>query len=1002
MRPFSFEKLVNWILTEYKMERRIFGIEKEKIYRKTSESTLQIFGKKIASPIGPAAGPNSQLAQNIIASWLCGSRFIELKTVQKMDGEDLRRCIPRPCINAEDEGYNVEWSTELTVPEAFDEYAKAWLLVHILSKELDIPDGTQIVFNMSVGYDLYGIKTDKINNYIEGMKKADSHAVFTESIEWLKKNLNLFENVTIEDIERIPCEISDSVTLSTLHGCPPEEIERIASYLLEEKQVHTFIKCNPTLLGYDTARSLLDSMGYNYVSFDRHHFENDLQYPDAEKMLSRLQEKAKNLDLEFGVKITNTFPVKITDNKLPGEEMYMSGRALFPLSIYAARKLSKSFNGKLPISYSGGADIFNIEKIFKCGIRPITVATTILKPGGYERMLQLAQRLEPELDAAQPYIDVNALVELTDSLTALKTFKKEFRSAKSRKTPSALPLFDCFKAPCKNGGCPIEQQIPEYLKLVSEERYDEAFSVIAIDNTAPGITGTLCPHFCQEKCTRLDYDMPLQIRQAKLLASSNAQKNYVENLQPVPLKTDKKAVIIGAGPAGIASAIFLRRAGMAVTVLEHRSEPYGAVRYFIPEFRIESQVIQMDYELAVKSGVEFLYNVAEINPADLKKKYDYIVVAIGAWKESADIFKEGNEYTEDALAFLKRSKEQNCNLDIGKNVVVIGAGDVAADCARAARRAPNVDTVSIIYRRTRDLAPAEPEELEMAFCEGVKFFELLAPKKYDGHTLRLEKMRLDDKEPLPGQRRGVVPAGEETEVQADTVIRAVSARVDTSQFKLWDLELNSRNYPVLNDANESSIPDVYVIGDCKSGPATIVEAIADAKKTAADICQKENLDAGFCKSGNNKADREILYFRKGILSLALEDNSDGSRCLGCDSLCEICCDVCPNRANVRVSVPELNNSSQILHIDALCNECGNCGVFCPHTGNPYKDKFTVFSCKEDFENSENRGFLKLSADEYLIRLEDGTVFSGSLQSPKLPKSIVQTILAAEDQRGYLI
>jgi putative selenate reductase len=123
-------------------------------------------------------------------------------------------------------------------------------------------------------------------------------------------------------------------------------------------------------------------MGYGYVSFDDHHFKNDLQFSDAVDMLRRLQAMAKERKLDFGVKITNTFPVEINRNELPGKEMYMSGRALFPLSINVAKKLSEAFNGELHISYSGGADYFNLKDILETGIRPVTVATTILKPGG--------------------------------------------------------------------------------------------------------------------------------------------------------------------------------------------------------------------------------------------------------------------------------------------------------------------------------------------------------------------------------------------------------------------------------------------------------------------------------------------------------------------------------------------------------------------------------------------------------------------------------------------
>ena len=172
MRPISFKHLIEWSLEEFKNQETIFGIHKDKFYRNTSGNYLKtVFGDEIASAVGPAAGPHSQLAQNIIASYLTGSRFIEVKTVQVMDGEQIQQAIGRPCIWAEDECYNCEWSTELTVQEAFNEYTKAYFAIQVLAKELGISDKKDFMYNMSVGYDLEGIKSEKVDNYIEGLKK---------------------------------------------------------------------------------------------------------------------------------------------------------------------------------------------------------------------------------------------------------------------------------------------------------------------------------------------------------------------------------------------------------------------------------------------------------------------------------------------------------------------------------------------------------------------------------------------------------------------------------------------------------------------------------------------------------------------------------------------------------------------------------------------------------------------------------------------------------------
>ena len=186
----------------------------------------EIFGRKLETPFGPAAGPHTQLAQNIAAAYYGGSRFFELKTVQILDGEDLP--VSKPCIKADDECYNVEWSTELRVPQAFDEYVKAWFLCQVMAKEFGLGTMDGFQFNMSVGYDLKGIQTEKVDRYIEGMKDASDTPIFKECQGWLLENLDRFQNLTREDVEKIPAQICNSVTLSTLHGCPPDEIERIA------------------------------------------------------------------------------------------------------------------------------------------------------------------------------------------------------------------------------------------------------------------------------------------------------------------------------------------------------------------------------------------------------------------------------------------------------------------------------------------------------------------------------------------------------------------------------------------------------------------------------------------------------------------------------------------------------------------------------------------------------------------------------------------------------
>jgi putative selenate reductase len=941
MTPIPFGKLMNWILEEQKTGA-VFGVKR--LFHADPAKTYEVFGRKLETPFGPAAGPHTQLAQNIVAAYAAGSRFFELKTVQKLDGEDLP--VSKPCIRADDECYNCEWSTELYVPQAFDEYVKAWFACQVLAKEygLGAMDGFQ--FNMSVGYDLEGIKLEKIDRFIEGIKDASDTPVFKECRKWLLDNIDRFQHFTKEDAENISPKVCNSATLSTLHGCPPQEIERIARYLLEEKKVHTFIKCNPTLLGYEYARNLMDEMGYDYVAFGDFHFKDDLQYTDAVPMLERLQALADEKGLEFGVKITNTFPVDVRQNELPSEEMYMSGKSLYPLSMSVAGKLARDFGGKLRISYSGGADYFNIEEIVDAGIWPVTMATTMLKPGGYQRLEQIGQIFAGKEPVPFTGVDADRVESM---IAAVKTDRHHVKAVKplpSRKVKKPVPLTDCFIAPCEEG-CPIHQDITSYLKLEGAGKHKEALEVILSKNPLPFITGTICAHNCMSKCTRNFYETPVNIRRTKLEAAEGGFEEVLAGLKAPEKLSEKKAAVVGGGPAGLAAAYFLAKGGMDVTLFEKEARMGGVVRNVIPGFRISDEAIDNDVKLVEAMGVHMVNNHEVTSVKELKAKYDYVVLAVGAYEQGVLRLEAGT--TVNALEFLAKFKATDGKVELGKHVVVIGGGNTAMDTARAAKRNQGVEKVSLVYRRTRRYMPADEEELVMAIEDGVEFAELLAPVRLENGVLVCRKMVLG--EPDESGRRSVAETEETVNVPADTVIAAVGEKVPGSFYEANGILLDSRRRPQVNqDTLETSIEGVYAAGDGLFGPATVVEGIRDGKKAAEAIIGKSLADDVFTLS-----DPQVIYGRKGKLCEEEKDQADSRRCLSCNSYCENCVEVCPNRANISLIVPGMERH-QIIHVDPMCNECGNCKSFCPWDSAPYLDKFTLFASEEDMENSKNQGF----------------------------------------------
>ena len=1031
MRVVPFEELLERITGELRNQGSIFNIKKEMFFSDDEKKSIKVFNQSARTPLGPAAGPHTQLAQNIITSYLVGARFIELKTVQIMDSLE----IAKPCIDARDEGYNTEWSTELSLEKAFDEYLKAWFIVHVL--DIVSHDGWNapgFIFNMSVGYNLEGIKSERMDKFITQMMDARKSDLFEQYKASLKAMMEdgifsgtIYEGKeadVIKNIDKISAHISPSVTLSTMHGCPPAEIEAIASYMLDEKGLDTFIKLNPTLLGYDEVRRILDGLGYDYLTLRRESFDHDLQYSDAIGMLKRLVAKAEKDGRGFGVKLTNTLGSVNNQGVLPGDEMYMSGRALMPISLSVALKLSKEFDGKLPISYSGGANAFNIKELFETGIRPITVATDMLQPGGYYRMREDARILSSISAWESSGVDVGKLEALSEKAKNPKAFSaKEFKGFGSIKLNQELPLLDCFVAPCVES-CPIHQMIPDYVNLAGEGRGAEALALIYLDNALPNITGWICSHECQNHCTRKDYEGAVKIREVKKRLATSYFDEYKKELWETPEEGSVKAAVIGAGPAGLAAAFFLRRAGFKVSVFEKDESAGGVCKSTIPDFRIPASVVDKDVAFIEENGVDFHFNVKKSIKELKSEGFEYVFVAIGAEK-SKNLKISGNGSRESAISFLRRVKRKE-DLRLGKNVVVVGAGNTAMDASRAAKRVPGVESVNIVYRRSFAQMPADREEYEEALSEGIVFNWLNNPISFVDGILTLNKMTLGEKD--SSGRRRPVETGETVSIPCDYLIQAIGEDAD-------DAALNEICY-------QSEEEKVYLIGDALSGPSTVVECIASARKAVEeaidkvyeDIIEEEESEEeeecscshhhhhdSECSCGHHHDDEhecscdhdgdeededgeddealrdaEDEYFasllkkKSSILSFdnSLSDSDffkrEASRCLECSYMCSKCVDVCPNRANVPIDMrawEAFSDPFEIVHIDAYCNECGNCETFCPYSGGPYRKKFTVFSLREDFDNSANDGFF-YDGESLIVRYE-GEVLKGDLDKEGL-------------------
>ena len=469
---------------------------------------------------------------------------------------------------------------------------------------------------------------------------------------------------------------------------------------------------------------------------------------------------------------------------------------------------------------------------------------------------------------------------------------------------------DC-KGPC-HLGCPAHTDVQAYVKQIALGNDTEAVRIIKDKIPLPASIGRVCPHPCENDCRRQYVEQPLSIAYLKAFAADNDMKSEHPFKPEVAPATGKKVAIVGGGPAGLSAAYQLAVKGHAVTVMDMMPEMGGMLRYGIPEYRLPKAVLAAEVAAIEALGVTMINNIkvgTDVTLDTLRENNDAVLVAVGAWK-STGVGCEGDKL-EGVMGGIDVLREVNLGArpDLGKNVAVVGGGNVAMDACRTAVRL-GAEHVYVIYRRTRAEAPAEDLEIEEALEEGVEFKWLTNPAEIIGENGKVTQIKLQVMElgePDASGRRSPVPVPGKFEIlDVDTVISAIGQRCSLEGFEA--LELTRKGTIVADEAVcTTNIEGVFAAGDATNrGPSIAVRAIGEANDAATAIdaylngkdmhihtpyySQRKASDIDF--SGYEKAKRAEMSckdpaYRKGNFDAVINGFTDeqarkeAARCLEC-------------------------------------------------------------------------------------------------------------------------
>jgi len=509
------------------------------------------------------------------------------------------------------------------------------------------------------------------------------------------------------------------------------------------------------------------------------------------------------------------------------------------------------------------------------------------------------------------------------------------------------PIYENKIPPCNNE-CPTNEKIQGYFDLVKQGKLQEAYNLILEDNPFPSITGRVCYHPCENACNRKDYDDSIAIHCVERFIGDWGLKN-VPCTKP-QVKRKESVAVIGSGPAGMATAYYLGLRGFNVTIFEKKTKLGGMLRYGIPAYRLPKKILDNEYKKLINLDIKFKTNTSvgkEITIDNLRKTFNFIIIAHGAHKNRP--MSVPNENAKGVFSGLEFLSQVNSGKKpkIGKKVAIIGGGNTAIDAARSCLRIGLTPT--ILYRRTRTEMPAVPDEITACEAEGIKIEFLVAPVKVvatkKGKVTGIELINMKLGKPDASGRRRPVPVEKSNFIMKfNAIISAIGEQVDLS---LLSQDIAKTEWGVKADnIGRTNISNVFAIGDCVTGPKTVVEAFGTGKRTAFQIIgatakikfnpeihpvKFTDLNLDYYEHATKVPIPKILVparkknFKEvhtGYNKIMVKDEAE--RCFSCGicNKCDNCFVLCPDLSVMK------DNSEYEFDYD-YCKGCGVCARECP-------------------------------------------------------------------------